>query len=85
MRGQRCRVLRPVDRDRGEHILGELRRDVLGEQGGDVGDGAGVVPCRDVAADEALPSVGRIAVRNARSQSHVRLGASTADYRDLVH
>ena len=31
MRGQWGRVLRPVDRDRGEHILGELRRDVLGE------------------------------------------------------
>ena len=78
------RVLLPVDRDRGEDVLGELGLDVVGEQGGDVADGAGVVPGGDVPAHEALPDVGRVPARDARGQGDVGLGAPAADDRDLV-
>jgi len=83
--GQGGRVLGPVDRDRGQHVLGELRLDVVGEEGGDVADGAGVAPRGDVAADEALPDVGRVPARDARGEGDVGLGASAAGHRDLVH
>ena len=84
MRGQRGRVLLAVDRDRGQDVLGQLRLDLVGEERGDVADGAGVVPRGDVPADEALPDVGRVPVRKARGQDDVGLGAPAADDGDLV-
>ena len=42
------------------------------------------MPGGDVPADEALPDVGRVPVRNARGQDDVGLGAPAADDGDLV-
>ena len=84
MRGQGRRVLRPVHRDRGEDVFGQLRLDVVGEEGGDVADCAGAAPRRDVPADKTLPDVGGIPPREARSQGDMGLGAPASGDGDLV-